>query len=147
MHRQQGWPDSPGRELDGPVQRASTALSAAEFTQCGRSLPSDAVDFYDVHLYSDSGEIPSPARVRLLRQRTGKPLVLGEFGQGSEVVDDALQERVTLSYARSAAQAGFAAAFAWRLSDLAGSARTLKTLSFERSDGTLRPAYRAFTIP
>lgn len=105
-------------------------------------LPADAVDFYDFHLYNDAGRIPSAGAVRRVAARTGRPIVLGEFGQEATAVDDAVQARVTASFLRAARENGLAAAIAWRLSDLAG--RRMKTLSYERADGSLRPAYGAF---
>jgi hypothetical protein len=109
------------------------------------NLPADAVDFYDFHLYNDSGRIPSAWSVRRVPGRTGRPVILGEFGQEATAVDDDLQARVTAAFLRAARENGLAAAFAWRLSDLSGPERRMKALSYERPDGSMRPAYGTMT--
>lgn len=84
-------------------------------------LPEDAIDFYDVHAYNDTGEISQAGRVRArIRELAtrGIPVFLGEFGQGTERYRDALQAEVTEGFLRNAASMGFAAALAWRLQDI-----------------------------
>lgn len=75
------------------------------------------LDFYDVHVYTDDGRIPQGAALARHARRQGAPIVVGEFGQASEQVDDALQARVTRGILADARRLGFTAAFAWRLED------------------------------
>lgn len=75
------------------------------------------LDFYDLHLYNDTGEIPRAASLRYLSIATRRPIVLGEFGQRKEARDDALQTRITGAFLRNARAWGFKGALAWRLDD------------------------------
>lgn len=75
------------------------------------------LDFYDVHVYSNRGKISLGRFLVRHARRKGLPIVLGEFGQKAPQVDPALQARVTRTFLAHAKRLGFAAAFAWRLSD------------------------------
>lgn len=75
------------------------------------------LDFYDLHVYSDSGKIPYGWFLARRARRKGMPLVLGEFGQKSQAIDDALQARVVRRAIADAKRLGFAAVLAWRLED------------------------------
>ncbi len=85
-------------------------LTARRFSGLG-------LDFYDLHLYNDTGAIPRAASLRYLSASTRRPIVLGEFGQAREARDDALQARTTRAFLANARAAGFAGALAWRLDD------------------------------
>jgi hypothetical protein len=75
------------------------------------------LDFYDIHLYNDTGTIPQGQKLRDLARWTGTPIVLGEFGQKTKRRDDDLQYRVTWYFLWSALSLEFKGAFAWRLDD------------------------------
>ncbi|MHC4390911.1 MAG: hypothetical protein ACYS22_06290 [Planctomycetota bacterium] len=75
------------------------------------------LDFFDVHVYSDTGRIPKADRLARLARRQGLPMVLGEFGQSTARVDDALQARVTAGFLIDAWRHGFKAALGWRFDD------------------------------
>tara|TARA_R110002072_G_scaffold7156_1_gene39288 strand:- start:1250 stop:2323 length:1074 start_codon:yes stop_codon:yes gene_type:complete len=75
------------------------------------------LDFYDVHVYSDTGKIRYGWFLARHARRKGLPIVLGEFGQASKSVDPALQARVVRRSLADAKRLGFAAALAWRLED------------------------------
>lgn len=95
------------------------------------------LDFYDVHLYTDSGAIPRAAALVAHARARGVFVVLGEFGQSKTSVDAALQSRVAERCLAEARRAGFAAALAWRLED---SQATGEQFSFFEPDGRERPA-------
>lgn len=103
------------------------------------SLYPGCVDFFDVHVYDDRGEIPRCHELAQYGYARGKKVQLGEFGQSRKRLDDYLQESSTRAFLKNAEACGLHAAYAWRLSEPESSAY----LSFERN-GVLRPAYRAF---
>jgi len=92
------------------------------------------LDFYDVHIYNDKGEIPYFYELCDIVHKTGIPIIVGEFGQLGQNVDDALQSSVTLNLLNNAKNQCFSGAIAWRFdpADV--------VYHYQRSDGTLRPA-------
>jgi hypothetical protein len=92
------------------------------------------LDFYDVHVYDDKGDIPHGDAICELVRKTGVPIIVGEFGQLTQKLDDALQENVTRNLLRNAKSSCFSGAIAWRY-DSAD-----KTWRYQRPDGTMRPA-------
>ena len=85
------------------------------------------LDLYDLHLYG-GGRIPCADRLVAHARAQGVPIVLGEFGPKQGLVAGALrwlgdatyaryQTRVTRRFLTHARDAGFAAAFPWRLED------------------------------
>lgn len=98
------------------VTASSGHHSAAWDLLCGR-LDGLGLDFYDVHVYSDSGKIPYGWVLARHARRRGLPLVLGEFGQKSAKLDPALQARALRGALADAKRLGFAAVLAWRLED------------------------------
>lgn len=103
------------------------------------SLYPGCVDYFDVHVYDNAGEIPRCTEIVRLARRHGKAVQLGEFGQARSRVSDSIQARATEGFLRNARSCGMSAALAWRLAEPEGSAY----LSFERH-GRLRPAYDTF---
>ena len=98
------------------------------------------LDFYDLHLYNDDGTIPQAFELRLLGWRTATPFVLGEFGQKSQRLDDALQRKVTAGFLAAARAQGFLAALGWRLDDERPSTPSFSPVLSYYRNGQERPA-------
>jgi hypothetical protein len=96
------------------------------------------LDFYDLHAYADSGEITGSGAVCERARRDGVLVILGEFGQSSPIVDDAIQSAATERFLSTARSTCFQAALAWRYdySALPNS----NWFHFIRADGSFRPA-------
>lgn len=75
------------------------------------------LDFLDLHVYSDSGLGRRERRVAERCRQRGLPFVLGEVGQSSAAVDDALQVKVLERFLAEAEELGAAAVLVWRLED------------------------------
>ena len=77
------------------------------------------VDFWDLHLYNNSGSVDRCDEIRALSQRYNKKIILGEFGQLQlyKAYDDPLQTKITRNFLNNARHCGFSAALAWRLKD------------------------------
>lgn len=75
------------------------------------------LDFLDLHVYSDAGLGWLCRRAAARCRARGIPLVLGEVGQKSKAVDDALQARVLERFLRHAEEVGALAVLPWRLED------------------------------
>jgi hypothetical protein len=75
------------------------------------------LDFYDIHLYDDRGRVPEAFGLREVSWRTATPILLGEFGQKTERVDDAIQRRATGAFLANAKANRFIGALGWRLDD------------------------------
>jgi hypothetical protein len=106
---------------------ASTDIASGFFSGLG-------LDFYDLHVYSDDGSVFIGSQVCAQVQADGVPILLGEFGQQTQVNDDALQSNATnafLSYATSSCYDG---ALAWRFDPAE------QWWDFVRDDGSFRPA-------
>jgi hypothetical protein len=118
------------------------ALLPLPFDLFEQDGPYACADFYDFHSYSDQGRIHSCGRMRRQADRTGKPFILGEFGQAyfTRRYSDELQIRVTRSYLEEAGSCGFSEAHAWRLSDIRPGENPEARYSFE-AFGTTRPAF------
>ncbi len=71
-------------------------------------------DFYDVHVYSDTGTIDQQAGVCARAASDGVPVIVGEYGQGSQNQEDRLQLAVTNAVLSSAKSSCFTGALAWR---------------------------------
>jgi hypothetical protein len=78
----------------------------------------DCVDFWDIHIYRDNGEIKNCEEIKLLAEKYQKKIILGEFGQTANRFDDELQKKNTESFIKNAKKCGFSMALAWRLSDV-----------------------------
>lgn len=94
------------------------------------------LDFYDVHVYSDTGDFAGASALCDRASSDGVPLILGEFGQDSHEIDDQLQLRVTERFLATARRMCFSAALAWRFDP------EEKWWSYERPDGSFRPAVK-----
>lgn len=92
------------------------------------------LDFYDVHVYSDSGSFTGATAMCSRAATDGVPVYLGEFGQKTHSVDDKLQYDSTASFLNNAKALCIKGAFAWRF-DPAES-----WWNFVRSDFSERPA-------
>jgi hypothetical protein len=95
---------------------ASLGWGDAEARFFSGFLSESCLDFYDIHYYNDSGEIPGCNKLKKLAQK-GVWLQLGEFGQLSHSFDDELQSQVTHNFLTNARKCGFRGALAWRLED------------------------------
>ncbi len=95
------------------------------------------LDFYDLHVYSDTGAIPGVANVCARAKSDGVFMLLGEFGQRSHVESDSLQLASTQAFLAAAKSSCFAGALPWRY-DAAES-----YWAYKRSDGSDRPAVSA----
>jgi hypothetical protein len=71
--------------------------------------------FYDLHVYTDSGTYSGETALCNKVSADGVPIVLGEFGQKSHVVDDDLQKTATYNFLSGATppQHCFSSALAW----------------------------------
>jgi hypothetical protein len=98
------------------VTASSGHHSAIRDLLCGR-FDGVGLDFYDLHVYSDSGRIEHGWALARYARRRGRAIVLGEFGQKSQSRDPALQARVVRRALAHAKALGFAAALPWRLED------------------------------
>lgn len=125
--------------VDVPVGVSYGHHTATADFLAGR-VPADAVDFHDIHLYNDRGSIPRERAVAARIRALGQPVYLGEFGQKREGVDDGFQASVTRAFVENARRVGFAGALAWRLSDVRPGDRPQERHSFDREDGSWRPA-------
>lgn len=92
------------------------------------------LDFYDLHVYSDSGTYSGATGVCNRAQQDGVPVYLGEFGQKSHTYDDNLQKTAAAQFLWTAKSMCFKGALAWRY-DTAES-----WWSYVLPDGGLRPA-------
>lgn len=92
------------------------------------------LDFYDIHIYDNSGRISRAYGMCARAAKDGVPLILGEFGQESKYDDDNLQKNSTWGFLNNARNSCFTAALAWRF-DAAES-----YWRFQRADGSFRPA-------
>jgi hypothetical protein len=92
------------------------------------------LDFYDIHSYSDQGNIRFLNFICNKVMHDNKPVILGEFGQRSSVRDDQLQLESTVGFVSSAKNSCFSAAFAWHM----GGPDDL--YSYTDQHGSLRPA-------
>lgn len=91
-------------------------------------------DFYDVHIYNDKGEIPYFYKICEIVKKSGIPIIAGEFGQLTKVLDDDLQAKVTWNLLNNAKNQCFSGAIPWRW-DAADT-----VWRYQRPDGSLRPA-------
>jgi hypothetical protein len=105
----------------------------------GRRLSGLKLDFYDLHLYNDRGEIPYCGALSALSRADRVPILLGELGQASPAYDDALQKGALGKFVQNARRCGLWGALAWRLSDIRPGQNPEARFSFE-ANGQDRPA-------
>lgn len=107
-------------------------------------LKSKCIDFYEIHLYNNEGNIPSCSELKKFSQNKKKPIQLGEFGQKSKAYNDELQVKNLKSFVQNAKQCGISKALAWRLSDIRSGVNEEARFSFE-AFGKPREAYYIFS--
>ena len=105
------------------------------------SVYEGCVDYFDLHLYNDSGDVPRCEDFKKFTAQKGKKLQLGEFGQKSKSYSDSLQEKVTYQFLKNAKNCGFQSAMSWRLSDVRPGHNEEARYSYE-SAGQWRPALK-----
>lgn len=102
----------------------------------------DCVDFWDIHVYRDSGEIKNCEKIKSMAQKYHKKIYLGEFGQDSDKFNDELQKTNAENFIRNAKRCGFSGALAWRLSDVRDGVNPDARHSFEAVEvSKMRPAF------
>jgi hypothetical protein len=72
---------------------------------------------YDVHVYADWGQYPGVTWLCNKVSADQVPVILGEYGQKSQIVDDNLQYWTTANFLYGAKTHCFSAAFAWKYED------------------------------
>jgi hypothetical protein len=72
------------------------------------------LDFYDLHVYADSGSFSGATAMCARAASDGVPVYLGEFGQSTHTVDDGIQSTATADFLNNARGLCFKGAFAWR---------------------------------
>lgn len=92
------------------------------------------LDFYDLHVYSDYGSIPSVSAICQVAARDGVPIILGEFGQETKSENDNLQYSSTQAFLNNAKNSCFSGALAWRFD------ANEAYWHWQNQDGSLRPA-------
>lgn len=106
----------------------------AQLTLASGYLSGLGLDFYDLHIYSDSGTYSGASDVCSRATSDGVPIYLGEFGQKTERIDDTLQYNATAAFLSTAKSLCFKGALAWRY-DAAEN-----WWAYVRQDGSFRPA-------
>jgi hypothetical protein len=101
----------------------------------------NCVDFWDIHVYDNGGEINNCEKIKELVNKHNKKIYLGEFGQFSKSYDDKLQLSTTENFIANAKRCGFSGALAWRLSDIRSGNNNEARYSYE-SFGKTRAAYQ-----
>jgi hypothetical protein len=71
------------------------------------------LNFYDLHVYADSGQYSGMTALCNKVSADKKQIILGEYGQKSQVVDDNLQYGATNQFISGAKTHCFSAALAW----------------------------------
>jgi hypothetical protein len=98
------------------------------------------LDFYDLHVYADSGTFTGATAMCSRAASDGVPVYLGEFGQGTHSVDDTLQYDATADFLNNSRALCFKGAFAWRY-DAAE-----EWWNYIRSDFSDRPAVSVMQV-
>ena len=119
----------------------SVGHSGSEKHFINEDLPYHCSDYFDFHVYSDSGKIPACEWFSSMSQK-GMRFQLGEFGQKSQAFDDQLQAHLTKSFLTQAKECGFESALAWRLEDIRPGHNREARHSYIAFD-ELRPAWYA----
>lgn len=122
---------------------ASFGWGNAVNTVISDHLTASCIDFYEIHLYNNSGYIPRCLNLKAFSVRKKKPIQLGEFGQKSKSYNDELQTQNLVNFITNAKKCGITKALAWRLSDIRPGNNRESRFSFESFDKP-RPAYFVF---
>jgi len=102
------------------------------------------LNFYDVHVYADGGQYPGVTWLCNKVLADHVPLILGEYGQKSQIVDDGLQYWTTANFLYGAKTNCFSAALAWKYEDPIQPWLAYFTIPDPINNpnkGTFRPAY------
>jgi hypothetical protein len=94
------------------------------------------LDFYDLHAYADSGQYPGQTALCSKVSSDKVPIILGEYGQGTQTDSDWIQYNATSNFLYGARTHCFSAALGWRYEDA-----TQTWFTFLRPDGGFRWAY------
>jgi hypothetical protein len=86
-------------------------------------------NFYDVHIYSDSGTYSGQTALCSKTKSDKLQIVLGEYGQQSSTVSDSIQSTATTQFLYRAKSSCFSSALAWKYEALGTSAPGLSYLS------------------
>lgn len=102
------------------------------------------LDYYDVHVYSDSGQYPGMSALCSKARSDAVPIILGEYGQKSQTISDYIQYFATGNFLYGAKTSCFSSALAWKYET------SQLWFTYLKPDGTFRPAYyviQAFGTP
>jgi hypothetical protein len=102
------------------------------------------LNLYDVHVYADWGQYPGVTWLCNKVLADHVPLILGEYGQKSQIVDDTLQYWTTANFLYGAKTHCFSAALAWKYEDPIQTWLAYFTIADpinQPKEGTFRPAY------
>jgi hypothetical protein len=102
------------------------------------------LNLYDVHVYADWGQYPGVTWLCNKVLADHVPLILGEYGQKSQIVDDTLQYWTTANFLYGAKTHCFSAALAWKYEDPIQTWLAYFTIADpinHPKEGTFRPAY------
>ncbi len=108
------------------------------------------LDFYDAHIYSDSGTYPGQSALCARVRRDRSQIILGEYGQSTPVFDDRRQVRATVNFLKGAKRSCFSSALAWkfetpnRASDEDPAPQYWFSYVRRNDDGSLNPHSLAF---
>ncbi len=97
------------------------------------------LNFYDVHIYSDSGTYSGQTALCSKTKSDKLPIVLGEYGQKSSTVNDNTQNKATTNFLNGAKSSCFSSALAWKYEAWGTSAPALSYLSIT-TNGALSTA-------
>jgi hypothetical protein len=102
------------------------------------------LNFYDVHVYADWGLYPGVTWLCNRVSADHVPVILGEYGQKSQIVDDNLQYWTTANFLYGAKTHCISAALAWKYEDPIQPWFAYFTIADPINNpkgGTIRPAY------
>jgi len=78
------------------------------------------LNFYDVHIYSDSGRYSGQTALCSKVKADDLAIVLGEFGQASSIVSDSIQNTAAANFLVGASTSCFSGALAWKYESTGG---------------------------
>jgi hypothetical protein len=99
------------------------------------------LNFYDVHVYSDSGQYSGQTALCSKTKSDNLPIVLGEFGQKSTTLSDAIQNTATTYFLYGAKLSCFSSALAWKYEATSQPWFSYLYITSGGGLGGVRPAY------
>ena len=102
------------------------------------------LNLYDVHVYADWGQYPGVTWLCNKVSADRIPIILGEYGQKSQIVDDTRQYWTTANFLSGAKSHCFSAALAWKYEDPIQTWFAYFSIADPINNprvGTFRPAY------